>query len=299
MTAEQTTPKATTDRTLAKALVAHWAARADLDFIQRDLERRGKDRARLTVADLANHDQLHAGQLTATRDFAAWVGVRDPLRVLDLGAGLGGAARLLAAEHGCPVVAVELSAPLHDCGAELTRWLNLGHLVEHRCADLLTDTSGVGLQAHQDRADFDLVWLQHVDMHVPDKGALYARAASHLAQGGRVVWHDWLAGPGGSPHYPVVWSDGGELSFLTTPEALRTDAQRTGLTVERLEVITERTHGWFSRTHGGLRRALEKLPDTAVRRRKRYTSLALRMENVLRNLDERRLLPFYGEAILG
>jgi sarcosine/dimethylglycine N-methyltransferase len=284
------TQESATDPTLADALVAHWASRADLDFIRRDLERRGKDPAHLTVADLANHDQLHAGQLTATRDFAAWVGVQAPLRILDLGAGLGGAARLLAADHGCRVLAVELSPPLHESGAVLTQWLGLGPLVEHRCADLLADA---------DHAGFDLVWLQHVDMHVPDKGALYARAASSLRRDGRVVWHDWLAGPGGPPHYPVVWSDGGELSFLVTPEALRKDARRAGLTITRLEIITERTHAWFSRTHGGLLRALGKLPDDAVRRKKRFTSLALRMENVLRNLDEQRLLPFYGEAILG
>lgn len=288
-----TAPVSTTDPALAAALVAHWAARADLDFIQKDLQRRGKDRSHLTVTDLASYDQLHAGQLTATRDFAVWVSVPDGARVLDLGAGLGGAARLLAAEHGSRVVAVELSGPLHETGVVLTDWLGLDPLVEHRCADLLVNGGDGG---DGDPGGFDLVWLQHVDMHVPDKGALYARVADQLAKGGRGVWHDWLAGPGGAPHYPVPWSDNGELSYLSLPDAFRENARQAGLTLGRLEVITERTHAWFARTHGGLRRALEKLPDDAARRRGRYTALAIRIENVLRNLDEQRLIPFYGEA---
>jgi len=288
-----TTPVNKTDPALAAALISQWAARADLDFIQKDLQRRGKDRSRLTVADLANYDQLHAGQLTATRDFAAWVGIPDSARVIDLGAGLGGAARLLAADHGCKVAAVELSGPLHDTGVVLTGWLGLTPLVDHRCADLLADAGG-----DTGPITFDLVWLQHVDMHVPDKGALYARVASHLAKGGRGVWHDWLAGPGGAPHYPMPWSDEGDLSYLSLPDTFREDTRQAGLDLGRLEVIAERTHGWFARTHGGLRRALEKLPTNAARRRARYTALATRIENVLRNLDEQRLIPFYGEASL-
>jgi len=272
---------------LADALVAHWISRADLDFIRQDLEQRGKDPAHLTVVDLSRHDQLHAGQLAATRDFAAWVGVPRGTRVLDLGAGLGGAARVLAADHACEVVAVELSRPLHETGSVLTQWLGLNHLVQHRCADLLDDAGGT---------DVDLVWLQHVDMHVPDKGALYTRVVRPLADGGRAVWHDWLAGPGGAPHYPVPWSDGGELSFLAEPMAYRQDARQAGLEITRLEHITERTRDWFAHTLAGLHRTLDSLPTAAARRRARFTHLATRIHNVLRNLDERRLIPFFGEA---
>lgn len=271
--------------------MAHWAARADLDYIEKDLRRRGKDRSALTVTDLASYDQLHAGQLTATRDFASWVGLAPHSRVLDLGAGLGGAARLLAAEHGCRVQAVELSRPLHETGAALTRWLGLSDQVEHRCADLLAESG-----PDPGRDDFDVVWFQHVDMHVPHKGALYTRALQQLGPRGRVVWHDWLAGPGSAPWYPVPWSDDGSLSFLRPRQSFRQDITGSGLALARLEDVTERTHGWFSRTLGGLRKALGGLPEEAPRRRARFTALATRMENVLRNLDEQRLLPIYAEA---
>lgn len=284
----EATPEAITDPALAEALVAHWAARADLDYIEKDLRRRGKDRSALTVADLASYDQLHAGQLTATRDFAAWVGLAPDSRVLDLGAGLGGAARLLAAEHGCRVQAVELSEPLHETGTELTRWLGLTPLVQHRRADLLA------WKSHP--LPFDVVWLQHVDMHVPHKGALYAAARRRLDPRGRVVWHDWLAGAGGAPWYPVPWSDDARLSFLSPRQRFLQDTGDAGLELARLEDITERTHGWFSQTLGGLRKALGGLPEEAARRRARFTALVTRMENILRNLDEQRLLPIYAEA---
>lgn len=274
-----------------EGLLAHWAPRADLELIRRDLKRRGKDLGQLTLTDLASHDQLHAGQLKATRDFVAWLDVHEGARVLDLGAGLGGSARLLAAERGCRVLAVELSPPLHQTGTVLTEWLGLDHLVEHRCADLLAapdwTTTADG---------FDLVWLQHVDMHVPDKVALYSRMASQLSPDGRGVWHDWLAGPGGPPHFPVPWSDAGELSFLAPPDEYEKGLREAGLTLARLEDITERTHGWFAHTHAGLLRAIDALPPESTRRRTRFTTLDTRIKNVLRNLDSKRLLPFYGET---
>ncbi len=281
------TVKKLTDPALAQALIDHWAHRADLDYIRRDLERRGKDLTTLTVNDLASYDQLHSGQLTATREFAAWVAPEHGARVIDLGAGLGGSARLLAAEHGCHVEAVELSKPLHETGAELTGWLKLSSLVQHHCGDVLAEGPDDG---------FDLVWLQHVDMHMPNKDRLYARCVRALAPRGRLVWHDWLAGSHATPHYPMPWSDDGQMSFLSPLETFREDTQHADLTLNRLEDTTERTHHWFTSTLAGLNKALARLPDNATRRRARFSSLANRVENVLRNLDEKRLLPFFGEA---
>lgn len=72
---------------------------------------------RLTPEQLAPLDHFHTGGLRASRELMqlAQIGAGD--RVLDIGAGLAGPARMLVAEAGCRVGCVELS-PDYCAGAE-------------------------------------------------------------------------------------------------------------------------------------------------------------------------------------
>ncbi|MFH2008694.1 MAG: methyltransferase domain-containing protein [bacterium] len=274
---------------LSETIIRHWEHRAELDYIRRDLERRGIRPGQVTVADLAAYDQLHSGQLDATQTLADWIGVDRGSRVLDLGSGLGGAARYLATTHDCRVTAVELSPELHSTGAELTRWTRLEDRVTHRCGDILE----LDLDA-----SFELLWIQHVDMHVRDKAQLYRCCRALLAPGGRVAWQDWLAGPGGEPRWPVPWSRDGDISFLISEAEFRVALAGAGLTVWRLENVTEKTRYWYERVRKRLSRTLDRLgsEDHARARRQRFTGLLEEVENVLQNLDEGRLDPVFCEA---
>jgi len=277
----------TTSRDAIERIRRRWAARGDIAAIEAQLRARGSDPDNLVLADLAMIDHLHSGQLAATEAFASWVAPAEGARVLDLGAGLGGSARYLAAENGCRVTAIELVAELHETALELTRRLGLEDRVEHRCCDALTPEPA--------KHRFDLVWLQHVDMHVPDKLALYHCCTAALAPGGRIVWHDWLAGPGGEPRYPTPWSHTGRISYLVTPEQFRQSLAAAGLAERRFESIGELTRSWFAATGDGLRRVLRK-PE--VKGRARLEQVLVEIDNVLANLEQERLLPFFGEAVL-
>src|ERR1700730_14526548 len=74
-------------------------------------------------------------------------------RVLDAGTGIGGTARLIAAQYGCRVTAVDLTPEY----CEVAKWLNdatgLGDLIEVRTADVT--------QLPFDAASFDVVISQH------------------------------------------------------------------------------------------------------------------------------------------
>ena len=266
-------------------LRSRWAARGDLAAIEAQLRARGSDPDQLTLADLNMIDQFHSGQLETTRVFARWVSPDPGARVLDLGAGLGGSARTLACEHGCQVVAVELVAELHETALELTRRLGWTESVTQRCGDAMAVDPG--------HDPFDLVWLQHVDMHVADKNTLYRRCAAALAPGGRVVWHDWLAGRGGPPRYPTPWSHTGRISHLARPARFRQSLAAAGLAERRFESISEQTRTWFAATGDGLRRVLK---EPEVKGRARLEQVLLEIDNVLINLEQERLLPFFGEA---
>src|SRR5438445_10112186 len=58
----------------------------------------GKDLEALTRDDLASFDELHDGGREGTRELARLAGLRAGMHVLDIGSGLEGPARTLAAE---------------------------------------------------------------------------------------------------------------------------------------------------------------------------------------------------------
>ena len=93
----------------ARAANDYWG-RAGLDRAIVDaLTSAGKDLSALTIDDLAPADQFHGGGKPATERLARLAGLTPGLRVLDVGGGLGGAARTLAAQFGCSVTLVDLT----------------------------------------------------------------------------------------------------------------------------------------------------------------------------------------------
>src|ERR1700743_2314366 len=63
----------------------------------------GPEDARLTPQQLASVDQFHARGLAATAELAKLAGIASGMAVLDVGSGVGGPARALAASCGCQV----------------------------------------------------------------------------------------------------------------------------------------------------------------------------------------------------
>ena len=61
---------------------------------------------------LALLDQFHVRGLAATKELAEGLSLAGGENVLDVGSGLGGPARYLAAVHGCHVTGIELTQPL-------------------------------------------------------------------------------------------------------------------------------------------------------------------------------------------
>ena len=64
---------------------------------------------RLTPVQLSALDQFHTRGLAATAELAKLAGMATGISVLDVGAGVGGPARFLAATCGCRVKGVDLS----------------------------------------------------------------------------------------------------------------------------------------------------------------------------------------------
>src|SRR5574341_443957 len=135
--------------------------------------RKGKpEGAKLSPADLYPFDQVHTGGAEATRALAAMAGFGRGQRVLDVGSGLGGSARWLAAEVGCLVEGVDLTESYHDAACRLTGEVGLSQQVEFHLGDATALAFPGGA--------FDGVVLQHCTMNIPDKRALFAECARVL-----------------------------------------------------------------------------------------------------------------------
>src|ERR1700716_3677446 len=63
----------------------------------------GPEDQRLTPQQLGALDQFHTRGLAATAELATLAGITADMSVLDVGSGVGGPARFLAATYGCRV----------------------------------------------------------------------------------------------------------------------------------------------------------------------------------------------------
>src|ERR1700739_2176318 len=80
----------------------------------------GPEDQRLTPQQLGALDQFHTSGLAATVELANLAGISADMSVLDVGSGVGGPARFLAATCGCRVTGVDLSEPFVDAARYLT-----------------------------------------------------------------------------------------------------------------------------------------------------------------------------------
>jgi sarcosine/dimethylglycine N-methyltransferase len=215
-------------RTTAEAPYATGHAGAD---IERALTAAGKDIHTLQAPELAMLEDFHSLGRLATAALLDLAQITATDRVLDAGTGIGGTARLIAAERGARVTAVDIASEYCDVAEWLNDAVGLGELIEVRTADVT--------ELPFDDASFDVVVSQHVQMNIADKRRLYAEARRVLVPGGRLALWDVTAGPAGPLHLPVPWATSAEQSHLVTPDRLAELLRETGFAIAHWNDLTE------------------------------------------------------------
>ena len=205
----------------------HYRRQGLADAVLDALEQSGVDTASLTASDLAPIDQLHAGGAPATAYLLGQLGLDPHTRLLDVGCGIGGPARLAAASFSCPVVGIDLSPDFVEAARTLTDRVGLTPLVEHRVS------SGESL-AFED-ATFDRAMLIHVGMNIPDKATVFAEVHRVLRPGGVFGLYEQMRTADGDLPYPLPWSEDERCSFVETPETYGELLRTAGFTVEKVE----------------------------------------------------------------
>ncbi|MDE3123154.1 MAG: class I SAM-dependent methyltransferase [Paracoccaceae bacterium] len=198
---------------------AHYTLDGLAEAIRTSLEK--LDGAGAALDLLGAVDEFHMGGRRATEALAAALSLPEGAKVLDIGCGLGGTARFLAATAGVDVEGVDLTPAYVEIGQALTRQLGLDDRVRLSVGQA---------QALPFRPEsFDAATVLHVGMNIPDKAAVFAGIARMLKPGGRFAIYDVMRIGAGDVAFPVPWSSGPQTSFLATPEAYRSALAEAGL----------------------------------------------------------------------
>jgi SAM-dependent methyltransferase len=260
------------------AVEDHYAPGQLLDAILAALRDSGRDPEHLTPTDLAPVDEFHIRGRHATVELAKRANLTPGLHVLDVGCGLGGSARYLASEMQCRVTGVDITQEYVDVANQLAALVGLGDRIEFRRSSALELPFVDGA--------FDVAWTEHVQMNIEDKRAFYREIARVLAPGGRLLFHDVFLAGDGPVHYPVPWAEDSSISFLATPEAVRTLLEEMGFSAIDWEDKSRVSLDWFvaaaekTKVSGPPRLGLHLLMGSTAR---------AKLENTIRNLRERRV----------
>src|ERR1700738_1900906 len=215
----------------------HYRATGLTERLKTALTAFGPGDQRLTPEQLGALDQFHTRGLAATAELAKLAGIAADMSVLDVGSGVGGPARFLAATHRCQVTGVDLSEPFVDAARYLT-----GRTGQSGQGSFPTASA---LELPFDDGRFDVALLQHVAMNISDRPRLYPEIRRVLKSGGRFATFDVVLNSG-EPHYPVPWARPPATSFLLTAIATREAIEPAGFRTLTWQDDTEAARGWFA-----------------------------------------------------
>lgn len=201
------------------------------------LDSLGPEDQPLAPQQLAGVDQFHTRGLAATAELAKLAGITADMSVLDVGSGLGGPARFLAAAHGCRVTGIDLSEQFVDAARYLTDRTGQSSRVSFQ--------TGSALKLPFHWASFDAVLLQHVAMNISDRARLYGEIRRVLKTGGRFACFDVVL-RSGEPHYPLPWARTPATSFLLTAAATREAIEPAGFRTLVCQDDTEAAKAWVT-----------------------------------------------------
>jgi sarcosine/dimethylglycine N-methyltransferase len=178
---------------------------------------------RITPDTLAPIDHFHGKGAVATEELAALLQPKTSDHLLDIGCGIGGPARWIAAKYGCRVTGVDLTAEFCEAARELNSLTGL--------ADRVQILHGSALSLPLPDNSFDRAYSQAALMNVSDKRGVFCEAFRVLRPGGLLALSLAGAGSAGDPHYPLPWATTPDISFLATPDELRGDLLAAGFQI--------------------------------------------------------------------
>ena len=174
-----------------------------------------------TLFHLAPIDQLHTGGIKASQKIAKQIATYQPERVLDIGSGLGGLARVCLEEIAADYICLDFT---HAFSVKNQR---INQLLARPTSPLVITSDGQQLPF----ADciFDVVLLQHSLLNMPSKESALAECLRVLKPGGHLVLHELVQDNSNDKlDFPTPWASSAESSHIEPESTLKETIARTG-----------------------------------------------------------------------
>ncbi len=198
---------------LESAVSGHYGDATLMTRIDAGLDAANIDMKTLSPGDLAPVDEFHIGGRKATEYLASKMSLSASDHVLDIGCGIGGAARFIAAQTGCRVTGIDLTPEYIETAKTLTERTGQTSSVRLQTASALA-------MPFKDKS-FDKAFTIHVAMNIADRASLYGEIARVTKPGAVLVLFDIMRKGEGDLTYPVPWAESDETSHLTTAGEMR------------------------------------------------------------------------------
>ncbi len=172
-------------------------------------------------------------------------------KILDIGAGYGGAARFLAAKWGCHVACLNLSEKENERNEEKNKEAVLSHLIDVQ--------QGNFEEIPYPDAQFDVVWCQDAILHSGNKEQVFREVNRVLKPGGQFIFTD--------PMQDDVCPEGVldpilqriHLKEMGSVKMYREYAEAVGLEVVEIEEMPEQLINHYRRVREELMNRKEEL----------------------------------------
>jgi len=215
------------------AVAQHYGSAGIAERILAALREANGAAAPVTVEALSVMDHFHGRGVVATEELVELLQPQPHEHVLDIGSGIGGPARWIAAKCGCRVTGVDLTAAFCEAARSLNAATGL--------AGRITIIEGSALALPLPDGAFDCAYSQNVAMNIADKLGMYREAFRALRPGGRLALSNLCAGAKDDLHYPVPWAETPATSFLATPQQMRADLLAAGFEIVSFRDTTAET----------------------------------------------------------
>ena len=256
-----------------KAVVDHYTHGELAKVILGEVRGIAADPDNPTVAELGTCDEFHIGGRRATEYFMAQLKPSRGMKILDIGCGIGGAARFAASVYGARVAGIDLTPEFIDTASALSDAVGMKENPAFETASALDLPFG--------DETFDMAYTIHAAMNIEDKPGMYREAARVLTRGAVFGVYDIMAGDGeGRFEFPVPWSTVPETSFLATPDEVKKMLGDAGFEVMHEESRREFALETFKKRQG------EKPPAS------RKSDFAQKVANLTKNVEAGRCAPY-------
>jgi len=202
-------------------------------------ERSIREASRLTIERMIER----LGEIGATQAGTAGPAIAETQRVLDLGAGYGGAARTLAESFGCEVVCLNLSETQNARNRSLSKAAGLsGVKVVHGNFEHLPFED----------ASFDVAWSQDALLHSGARQRVVDEVARVLRPGGRFVFTDPMRGDDIDVATLGPILERIHLDDLASFAIYREACARAGLEMDHIENLSDELPRHYARVRADL-----------------------------------------------